>query len=276
MRKASFIVLVVIILTIYDSGVKVFRDTNFPQLFRNYQNDPGYLDPNFSRERLELIRDTCGSVTTHRSALNDKFASMTTVFYDAQLCEVCRVGSSVPRRNPVLVSNINRERTAYSNGVTTGYVYPGSCNATKLDEETASPPDTGVGFFRAFMGSGVLAQILLKGVLASWLTHLISYLEPMTMHRGIVEVFGIPEGTEASLTKKETDSVLRFARDKHLVALITSSMLMCWEVTIIIYSIIESHQKLGNLLQEVALGPSPTPAPPLRRCLNGKLFPRLK
>jgi len=40
----------------------------------------------------------------------------------------------------------------------------------------------------------------------------------MTMHRGIVEVFGIPEGSpESMLTMKEQDSVKRFAKDKHLV-----------------------------------------------------------
>eukprot|EP00171_Calliarthron_tuberculosum_P001482 IDg1482t1 len=260
-RKANFIVLVVIILTIYDSGIKVFRDTNFPQLFRNFQNDPCYLDPKFSRKRLELIRDTCGKITKHRAELNDKFATMTSVFYDAQLCEVCQVSGFPRKPNPALVSYIDKERTSYSTGTKTGYVYPGTCNAKKLDEETSTPPDSGVSFLRAFLGSGVLAQILLKGVLASWLTHLIAYIEPMTMHRGIVEVFGIPEGTPAELNRKEKDSIIRFARDKHIVSLIVTSMLMCWEVAIIIYSIVETHRKSGNLLEEVLPGPSPSPVP---------------
>lgn len=256
LRKSNFIILVVVILTIYDSGAKVLREANFPQLFRNFQNDACYLDPKFSKARLELIGTTCANITEQRTSLNDKSASMTSVYYDTQLCEVCAVGDRGPTENPVLVRNINLERSRFSNGTENGYVYPGSCNATQLNEETSVPPEKNIGIVRAFLGSGILAQILLKGILSSWVTHLISMQEPMTMHRGMVEIFGMTEGQATELTEAEMMSVLRFARDKHLMPLIIASMMMVWEIVIISYSFVESARNTGNLLRDVAVAPN--------------------
>lgn len=251
LRKANFVLFVIILLTIYDSGVKVLRETNFPQLFRNFQNDPCYLDPSFSQTRLELIRATCGNITAQRTTINDRFASMTSVFYDAQLCEVSVVAERGPTENAKLVRTIDEERQRYSDGLVDGYVYPGSCNATQLNEKTAVPPDIKVSFAKAFLGSGILAQILLKGILASWLTHSISLYEPMTMHRGTVEIFGLQEDSASiRLTECETRSVVRFSRDKHLFPFFVTSILMVWEACIIIYSFVESARHTGILEED--------------------------
>ena len=68
--------------------------------------------------------------------------------------------------------------------------------------------------------------------------NLIAFLEPMAMHRGLVEIFGIDkDDDDLRLTKKEEIAVRRFARDKFLFPLICYSMLLSFEIVIIAYSI---------------------------------------
>ena len=296
MRKANFIVFIVILLTIYDSGIKMLRDTNFSELFRNFQNDPCYLDPKFSQARLALIQETCGNVTNHRLTVADATANMTSVYYDSELCQLCVTPGKQAFADPTLVQNVASERELYIEGTRDGYKYPGNCNSTALNEETKAAPDSGLSFTRAFLGSGVLAQILLKGILASFVVHLIGFLEPMTTHRGIVEIFGFPrtqkqrgdvqdeephelENSEfeenqeavATLTKREISAVERFARDKHLTPLIITSILMVWEAVVIIYSIVEAHRKSGSLIDEVQITDPGTVAEEVLNCVRGKL-----
>lgn len=270
LKKSNFVLLVVIALSVYDTGSRVLRATNLSELVRDFQNDACYLDPDFSQARLEHIRDTCGNITAQRSRLNDKLASMTSVFYSAQLCEVSSAHGFEPRPNATLVATIGSERTRYANGTASGFAYPGACNATQLDEDTSRPLESGRSLSQAILASGVLAQLMLKGIIATWATHLVGYIEPMTMHRGIVEVFGMPQGTPASLTKAEIDSVVRYARDKHLLQLIVSTMLMIWEVAIIFYRYVENQGNAGDLLKEVIV----SQAPPIKKslkCVGGKL-----
>jgi len=288
MNKANFVVMVVIGLTLYDSGRKVIVDTDFMRLFRNFQNDPCYLDPKFSKSRLEFIRDTCGNVTKHRARINERLAQMNTIFFDVQLCEVSVVAGRVKHANKTLVSTINEERKLYSAGNRSGYIYPGTCNATLLNEATSTPPDRKVNWFQAFFGSGILAQLLLKGIVTSFLTHFIAYYEPMTMHRGIVEIFGM-DGRDSRtsdeeegggdeddemeiLTEEEEESCRRFARDKHLFPLIFCCILMIAEILIIGYSIyISKFGKRNSLLEQVIEPPPPVPASNYR-CQAGKLI----
>lgn len=90
-RKSTFMVAVIIALTLFDVGQKIFFDTNFPLILKNFRNDPCYLDPNFSAARLKMIQYTCGNVTEQKTTLESTFANMTRVFYDSSLCEVCAV-----------------------------------------------------------------------------------------------------------------------------------------------------------------------------------------
>lgn len=238
LRKANFIVLVIVILTLYDTGAKMMYDVNFVRLFHNFQNDPCYLDPEFSRTRLDLIRYTCGNVTEQQAKLNRVFSNMTRLLYSTQLCEVSQVGTLGPHANRTLVETIDVERQRFTNGT---YEYPGSCNATLLNEATSTPPDNGLTVFEALFGSGIIAQLLLKGILTTFLTHLFAYYEPMTMHRGKVEIFGMRDNDhDDKLSKAEDTSVRNFARDKHLLPLIMTSMLLLFEVLIIGYSIYTS------------------------------------
>lgn len=272
LRKANFILIVVIILTIYDSGLKVIRDTRFPRMLQNFQNDACYLDPEFSQSRISLIGETCEKISNQRVKLRETFASMTSVLLDAQLCEVSSVGSRGPTSNDELIRNIDVERQRFINGTDFGYVYNGICNATKLNEDTSDAPDDSMSFFKAFLASGILAQIMLKGVLSSWITHLISMFEPMTMHRGIVEIFGVSIGSNRLLTQDETDSVIRFARDKHLIPFIFTSVLMVWEAIFILYGLIEGGKHRHNSLSSVAETLNPNIADPKYLCMYGILM----
>lgn len=252
MRKMQFVALVVLALVIYDYCESLLRDVDFPRLFRDFQNDPCYLDPSFSRKRLELIGNTCGNVTEQRANLDATLARMSEVVFDSELCEVCGVGSIQPYEDKKLVRNLKNELDKYNEGTAKEYVYPGVCNTTQLDVETATPPDSGISFARAFFGSGVIAQLFLKGILISFLIHGCAYMyDAMVLHKGQVEMFGIAPGTREGLSSEEEKSVRNFARDKHLLGFIIVSILMVWEVAVIGYSIYESHRKSGNLLTEV-------------------------
>lgn len=274
MNKPQFVLLVVIGLTIQDTVARLTAEVNFPNLLRNFKNDPCYLDPNFSRARLDLIRYTCGNVTAHRTAINGKVANMTSILYDAQLCEVCAVDGRGPTDNPLLLRNIDVEQKLYSDGLDPGYVYPGSCNATQLDEETAAAPETGASAVQAVLGSGVLAQILLKGILTAWITHLFGMLAPMTQHQGRIELFGVPEDSDASLTAEEERYARHFARDKHVLPLIICSLLLTFEFAIIVYSIVDSKRKDSILPTSSSIGANETfISNQTFRCNFGELIP---
>eukprot|EP00171_Calliarthron_tuberculosum_P017974 IDg17974t1 len=147
----------------------------------------------------------------------------------------------------MLLRNIDFVRQKYSDGLEPEFIYPGSCNATKLNEETSAPPDTKVSAVQAVLGSGVLAQILLKGILTAWITHLFGMLAPMTQHHGRVELFGVADDSEAVLTEEEEQYARNFARDKHLIPLIVCSLLLAFEFAIIVYSILDSKMKTKKL-----------------------------
>lgn len=274
-RKSTFMVAVIIFLTVFDAAQKIFFDTNFPLILKNFRNDACYLDPNFSAARLKMIQYTCANVTEQKAALESTFANMTRVLYDASLCEVCRVESRGQHRYPALIANIDSERKQYSTGNITGYIHTASCNSTLLNEATAAAPDTGLSFAEAFLGSGILAQILLKAVLSSWLVHLVAFIDPMLLHRGRVEVFGLREGSSAGLSKSESEAIRRFARDKHLLPLLFFLLCMVWEVVIIVYSMVQKYTNTSNILSDIAVDTVPLVANITASCAQGKLiFPQ--
>jgi len=233
MKKAQFVMVVVIILSCFDAGVKILSDANFRRLYRNFLNDPCYLDPSFSRKRVNLIRNTCGKVSVLRANLDEHIMEMTRTSYDAQLCEVSKVGGRGQDANAILLNNMENQRMLYMNGNSTGYSFPAVCNSTHLDQATSTAPERHMNWFQAIFGSGIIAQIFLKGILVSFVTNLIGYLEPLTIHRGVVEIFGMKNSSdgndeennsvyEEELSEQEQNSVRRFARDKHLLPLIYS------------------------------------------------------
>ncbi len=260
LKRYHFVAIVVVILTLYDAGQKVLVDTEFKRLFRNFQHDPCYLDPKFSKARLDLIRRTCAEISLQRGQLEDNMMNMTTLFYDVQLCEVSAVGKIKPHPNEALINNVEHEREMYNLGNETGYTYPGNCNETHLNEATSISPDANVKWYEAILGSGILAQLLLKGIITNFLMSLIAFVEPMAMHRGLVEIFGMGKDCEgAGLSKKEEAAVRRFARDKFLFPLIMYSMLLVFEIAIVVYSVyVTKYRK--QMIGVLSVDPAPPPA----------------
>lgn len=270
-RKSTFILIVVIGLSIHEVVIKLQIDTNFPQILKNFKNDPCYLDPQFSRARLQLIDHTCSNVTEQKAALQVTFSNMTRVFYDASLCDVSAVGTRGPDPNTPLIKNIDSERTLYAAGNATGYIHAASCNATQLNTDTATAPDAGVSFAEAVLGSGILAQILLKAVLSSWLVHLFAHSDPMLLHKGCVNVHGIRDGSQTRLSESERMALRRFARDKQLLPLIFFSILMVWEIVIIVYSMVQKYTNASNILADFAGEAAPLLSNFTAPCSVGKL-----
>ena len=255
--KANFIIIVVLALTIYDSGVRIIRDANFVDMFRNFQADACYINPEFSRKRIQLIQQTCTNVSRQEAQLQSIFSKMTALFLEAQLCEVSSVDERGPTSNSSLVYNINLERQRFINGTAPGYIFPSLCNTTKLHEQTMiSTSAKPVGALRAFLSTAILGQMLSKGVLTSFIIHLIGFIQPMSMHRGVIEVFGIDASRDGqTLTDAEQLSIIRFARDRHLLPLIISSMLLTFEFITIVYSFVQSKDRPSGhgILQHVVL-----------------------
>lgn len=270
-RKSTFILIVVIGLSMHEVVLKLQLDTNFPQILKNFKNDPCYLDPQFSSARLKLIDHTCSNVTEQKAALQTTFSNMTRVFYDVSLCEVSAVGERGVDANPTLLRNIDSERRLYAEGNTTGYIHSATCNSTQLNADTATAPDAGVSFAEAVLGSGILAQILLKAVLSSWLVHLFAHQDPMLLHKGCVNVHGIRDGSHARLSESERMALRRFARDKQLLPLMIFSLLMVWEVVIIVYSMVQKYTNASNILANFAEEAVPVLANFSATCNAGKL-----
>lgn len=277
LQKAYFIILVVLILMIYENAVRIYADANFPRMFANFRNDQCYLDPTFSQRRLSIISDTCKAVTLDKYIIESTIVNMTTIFLDASFCSVCSPSPDIdPVPAPETLSVLNQERIYWEFGNETGYIFPAECNVTAIAEATATAEEQHESFAKTFLASGILAQILLKGILAAWITHLVAFLEPMTMHRGMVEIFGLPEkGTNALppsaiLSPSERRSVIRFARDKHIVPLFILSLLVLWEIAIIIYSAIESNKGSGDL-RDILPTTLSVPEAPEWICEGGKL-----
>lgn len=242
LTKVNFIILVVAVWTLYDTGLKLMLDVDFPRLLSNFRADPCYLDPTFSKDRLELIGQTCGNITQQQTQVERATANMSEIYYRSALCEVCGLDAPLvrPHANATLVKKLSTERNRYAEANTPDYVFPGSCNATALNAATSTPPvdRARAQWFEAVLSSGILAQILLKGVLTNFATHFVGFMQPMALHSGKVEVFDMDND---DLTLKEENAVRAFARDKHLVALFIASVMLALEVAIIAYSIVSGR-----------------------------------
>lgn len=244
LQRPMFIVIATIILILFDTGATMLLDMDFKTMLRNFQNDPCYLDPKFSHARLNLVQSTCQNMKQHRTALEALYLEMSNISYTGQLCEVADVRGKSKHPSGNFVRNSEQIRIAMKDESDQFFTYPGFCNATLLNEATSAPKDVKISWFDAFFGSGVFAQLIVKGVVSSFLINLISFVEPMAYHSGMVEIFGFEEDPEkAGLSKEEEISVRRYARDKRLLPLIFSSMMMAAEIAIIVYSFINLRKR---------------------------------
>lgn len=239
LTKIWFIVVFIIIITVYDSSSTIFRETNFPKLIRNFFRDPCYVNPRFNANRIAKIVDTCSNITYISEQSEHVLQLMDDVYFNAKLFGFCKDESRSFAVHPKL-KELDQLRAMYRNK---NFTNPGICNATELIEMTSEAPKDGASWWKVVMGSGVFAQLILKFVVTSWVLHVFAYIDPLVMNNGKVEVWGTRKGSR--LTIGEEEAVTRFARDKHLLSLLVFSVLLAFEVVLIIYSIASNANSGG-------------------------------
>lgn len=245
LTKMWFVIVVVTILTVYDSAALILRETDFSRFFQNFMRDPCYVDPVFSARRVALITEACNEIGSISGQSDIVLQQMDSMYYDVRLFGHCKDETRELAVHPRL-ENIDQLRQAYRQGNISN---PGSCNATELNDLTSVAPSNKKPKWKALLGSGVIAQLMLKFVLTSWLLHMFSYLEPMVLHNGKVEIWG-PSDNQETLSQDEVTSVSRFARDKHLLSLCLFSVLLILEILLIIYSIMMTSAGMNQALPE--------------------------
>lgn len=252
LTKATFILIFVVALTIFDMASLIVKETDFARLFSNFMEDPCYVNSDFSTERVRLIADVCNNISGISTQSTIVTQRMDSIYYDVRLFGYCKDDNRPLTEHPRL-STFDALRTAYRNGTLSN---PGTCNATRLNEMTSVVPKDNTPKWKALLSSGVLAQLLLKFILTSWLIHVFAYIQPMVLHNGKVEVWGLHEADR--LAPDEEDAVRSFSRDKHLLSLIIFSILLILEVILITYSVITSINEVQYI--DVNGGPPPVHA----------------
>ncbi|CDF39265.1 unnamed protein product [Chondrus crispus] len=257
MTKLTFIIVVVVFLSMYESFFLIMKETDFVRIFRNFRNDPCYVDGDFSRRRVNLIIHTCNNVTQLATNSTYTLQDMDGVYFTTRRFALCKDATREPSAHP-RQGDMDSLRHSYRDG---DKKFPGSCNATYLDSETSTAPeDPGFSKLQALLGSGVVAQLFLKFIVTSWLVHIMAYCEPMIMHNGKVEIWDTnrkpteekggeeKDAQEMPLNEREAASATRFARDKHLLPAIFMSILMVGEVVLIAYSMVVTHSGRSDML----------------------------
>lgn len=253
MTKLTFIIVIVVFLSMYESFLLIMKETDFSRIYRNFRNDPCYVDADFSRQRVNLIIYTCNNVSQIGVNTSITLQDMDGTYFTTRRFALCKDDNREPTEHP-REGDMDALRKSYRDG---DLKYPGTCNATFLDQETSvAPEDPDFSKFRALMGSGVIAQLFIKFILTSWLVHLMAYYEPMIVHNGKVEIWDTSVGSKDSegkeempLNEREVLSAKRFARDKHLLPLLLLSLLMIVEIVLIAYSIVVTHSGNKSLLE---------------------------
>jgi hypothetical protein len=217
LSKAAFTLAVVAAITMYDSVSSLLEETDLKSLLQNFRSDPCYVDPEFSRARSELIVNTCDKVTDLHKETGRNVRALDDVYYRVKLFGLCAVNGS-RARHPGL-DRLGQRLALLRSGEIRN---PASCNVTLLNAATATPGSPRKrSALHSMLVSGVLAQLLAKIVLCNLATHLVGYCEPMAGHAGRVEVWGDEE-----VSGDEEASLLRFARDQHVLPLAVHSLLL--------------------------------------------------
>lgn len=258
LTKATFIVVFVLAITVFDSASLIFQETDFSRLFQNFLNDPCYIDPNFSSKRVAFIAETCNEVSGYESESDVILQRMDSLYYDVRLFGYCRDDTRELAVHPAL-SHFDGIRLAYRNQTTWTFSTasllnasrPPPCNASKINELTSVAPEDNDKKWESLFGSGVIAQLLLKFILTGWIVQTFAYFQPMTLHNGKVEIWGPVDKSNGKprLAAQEENAVRRFARDKHLLSLLVFSLLMLVEIGLIVYAIATTFA--GQQLLEV-------------------------
>lgn len=263
LTKMSFVLVFVIALSLIDSATMVARETDFGHLLRAFMQDPCFVDPRFARRRIEIISHVCSqlrAIERENAALTERMDMM---YYDIRLFGYCKDDNRPLAPHPGL-PDMNATRLHFRNGSGPGF-NPGVCNMTRLDDLTSSPQNLGEAQthrWRSLLGSGVIAQLLLKFVLTSWIIHLFAYIHPMVLHNGKVEIWG-PVANDNRLPRAEENAVMRFSRDKHLLSLLVFSVLMLIEIGLIMYAVIATAVGADHVEEQAQNIPSPVMNSPI-------------
>lgn len=227
-KKSTFTIAVVIGITIFDSVSSLLKVTDLRALLANFRADPCYVDPEFGRSRSELIVKTCGVVTDLQYETGHQVRKLEKVYYGMKLFGLCAINHT--RFQHPSEEKVMGRLELYRSG---SLGNPSFCNVTLLDEQTSTPVRTSkkTSLWESVLESGVLSQILAKIVLSNLIINLISYLEPLVGHRGRVEVWG-----DDQISCEEEESIVRFARDQHLLPLVLSAVFCAVELCLVTYA----------------------------------------
>lgn len=244
LTKGTFIVLCLFFITIIDSFSLLFEKTDLGHIFRNFLNDPCYLDPSFTSRRIKIIANTCKEVSDYEYEYKSILHKMDAIFYDIKRFGYCRDKNRTSSEHPALYF-FNQTRMAYKTRTMRRFstwelnaVKPPGCNETMLNNMTNSAPSDGGAKWKTIFSSGVLALMLLKFVLTGWTIRIFAYYHPMTIHNGKVAIWGSStDRKDQKLSETEQKSIKMYARDKHLLSFFLFSFLLIVEIVLVFYAI---------------------------------------
>lgn len=257
-KKSTFTVAVVIGITIFDSISSLLKVTDLRALLANFRADPCYVDPEFGRSRSELIVKTCGDVTDLQYETGHQVRKLEKLYYDIKLFGLCAVNHT--RFQHPSEEKVSARLQLYRSGDLRN---PSFCNITYLDEHTSTPVSTSknTSLWDSLLESGVLSQILAKIVLSNLIINLVSYFEPLVGHRGRVEVWG-----DEQISSEEEESIVRFARDRHLLPLVLSAVLSAVELCLLTYAFGRTFGKYPAILPSSVVNANMSTVPSEFQC----------
>lgn len=248
MGKATFTLLVVASVTVFDSVSSILKETDIKSLMSNFANDPCWVDPEFSLSRGDLIRKTCHQVVELHVQTSESAKKLDDLYFKVKLFGLCPSnGTRSPHPN---LKAIGLRRDMYASGALRN---PAICNASNLNKETETPPAADTSALH-ILESGVLAQLLAKIVFSNFLLHLFSYFEPMLAYAGQVELWGGDDMSDG-----EEQAVICFARDKHLLPCVLYSVVTISLLSLIAFAATKSIGE-GSFLSQSGYTNTSVPA----------------
>jgi hypothetical protein len=245
LTKPKFIILVIALMTMYDAARSFLNMTDVQVLVSNFRHDPCWVDPEFGRARDDIVVKACDEVALLQASTNQHIHVMDDLYFRVKLFGLCEIRNT---RSPhPQLAKMDEMRTIYS---LNGSRNPALCNISMLNHLTNTPEvalkhRAASSAFSSTLQSGILAQLLVKIVITNVLVHSFAFTEPMGFHNGRVEVLG-----DYDLCDEEVRAVRRFARDQHLVPLISSWCVLGFEIILFIYAF--SHANVSEYEAKVS------------------------
>jgi hypothetical protein len=245
LNKSSFTLLVVIMLTMFDALRSLLKMTDIPDLVAKLRIDPCWVDPEFSMALNAKVTDACAQVARLQEVSGHQTQIMDELYLKIKLFGLCPT-DGVQSMHPSLKMFQNFVHN-YSNG---NLRNPGSCNLSRLQDGMSMLISSGTtSAFDSMIRSGILAQLCLKFVLSSLVLHTIGFFEPLSLHSGLVEIWG-----DIKLSSPEKLAVYRYLRDGHILPLVVCSLLAFLEFILFIRAYLATLASTDMYLSGVADG----------------------